>query len=162
MIEPGWTCPIPGRRCVPFCGDGLIVGPETCDDRNALAGDGCSDICLIEPSAAVCGNGVMEGAEQCDDGPSNRDSAYGGCTPACRLGGYCGDGIVNGSEQCDEGDRMNVATYGNMTGCAPGCRFPHYCGDAIVDESEGEQCDFGDMNGMASSYCSSWCKIYIQ
>jgi len=62
MIEVGWRCPVPGRPCVPICGDGRVVGLETCDDGNAVAGDGCSEICLLEPSTAVCGNGVMEGA----------------------------------------------------------------------------------------------------
>ena len=27
-IEIGWRCPVPGRRCFPICGDGLIVGTE--------------------------------------------------------------------------------------------------------------------------------------
>jgi MYXO-CTERM domain-containing protein len=31
------------------CGDGIIAGVEECDDGNAAAGDGCSDICGIEP-----------------------------------------------------------------------------------------------------------------
>ncbi len=36
--------------CVPpsVCGDGMIEGSETCDDSNAVAGDGCSDACVIE------------------------------------------------------------------------------------------------------------------
>jgi cysteine-rich repeat protein len=37
--------------CPPACGDGVITPPETCDDDNTSAGDGCSDECQIEPVA---------------------------------------------------------------------------------------------------------------
>jgi cysteine-rich repeat protein len=37
--------------CPPSCGDGVITPPETCDDDNDTAGDGCSAICRIEPVA---------------------------------------------------------------------------------------------------------------
>ncbi|MGC4115112.1 MAG: DVUA0089 family protein [Myxococcales bacterium] len=33
---------------VPLCGDGLVDAPETCDDRNAASGDGCSATCQTE------------------------------------------------------------------------------------------------------------------
>ena len=142
-IEIGWRCPVPGRRCFPICGDGVIVGTETCDDGNQVSGDGCSAICLVEPSAASCGDHAIEGAEQCDDGSDNGLPFYGGCTTDCRFGGYCGDGAANGFEDCDFGEGRNIAGYGATGGCAPGCRFPHFCGDGVVDESEGEQCDLG-------------------
>jgi cysteine-rich repeat protein len=35
--------------CPAACGDGVITAPETCDDNNAMGGDGCSAICRIEP-----------------------------------------------------------------------------------------------------------------
>ena len=84
MVEPGWTCPVPGRRCSPICGEGVITAPETCDDGNQQSGDGCSSICTLESPCvatdgtttacpASCGNGVIDGAEQCDDGPNNAD-----------------------------------------------------------------------------------------
>ena len=31
-----------------ICGDGMTTLPETCDDTNALSGDGCSDVCEVE------------------------------------------------------------------------------------------------------------------
>jgi cysteine-rich repeat protein len=37
--------------CPPTCGDGVITPPETCDDNNDTAGDGCSASCRIEPVA---------------------------------------------------------------------------------------------------------------
>ena len=158
-IEIGWRCPVPGRRCFPICGDGLIVGTETCDDGNQMSGDGCSAICLVEPNTASCGDRMISGAEQCDDGTDNGGTIYGGCTSDCLLGGYCGDGAVNGFEDCDIGEGRNIAGYGATGGCAPGCRFPHFCGDGVVDESEGEQCDLASSNGMAP--CSDGCKIIV-
>ncbi len=35
--------------CPPACGDGVVSAPETCDDGNTDAGDGCSAVCRIEP-----------------------------------------------------------------------------------------------------------------
>eukprot|EP01079_Euglenida_sp_SAG-EU17-18_P012834 gene12834-biopygen8828 len=32
--------------------------PETCDDGNTIAGDGCSNVCQIEPAPLGCGSGV--------------------------------------------------------------------------------------------------------
>ena len=63
------------------CGNGLmdVVG-ETCDDGNAIDGDGCSSSCKEEagsscygePSVCVsmCGDGVIGATEKCDDGNS--------------------------------------------------------------------------------------------
>jgi cysteine-rich repeat protein len=39
---------------VESCGDGFINGPETCDDTNAIDGDGCDAACQIEAT----GNGT--------------------------------------------------------------------------------------------------------
>ena len=42
-VETGYECRVPGRRCVPACGDGRIIGMEQCDDVQRTAnGDGCS------------------------------------------------------------------------------------------------------------------------
>ncbi len=58
--EAGWTCSVdtvnPGSNpeCNPICGDGLVVGNETCDDGNTASGDGCSSICQVEgPSHSI-------------------------------------------------------------------------------------------------------------
>ena len=139
-----------------------VVGPETCDDGNTVTGDGCSDLCLVEPSGAACGDGVLSGAEECDDGPNNAAAAgYGACTTACRYGGYCGDGVLNGMEECDNGSRNNNVTYGNKDGCAPGCVFPRFCGDGILDSESGEQCDLGFNNGTGNHPCSVDCRILV-
>lgn len=81
--------------CTPFCGDGIIVGNEQCDDRNSISGDGCSSICTIDsfyacsgqPSICfyngptICGNKRIEKGEECDDG--NRISGD-GCSERCQ------------------------------------------------------------------------------
>ena len=69
--------------CEPIvCGDGLVVGPEVCDDGNEISGDGCSADCR---SLEVCGNGIVDGSvgEQCDDLPAglSRD----GCSSRCSI-----------------------------------------------------------------------------
>jgi cysteine-rich repeat protein len=56
----------------------VLQGLETCDDGNAVANDGCSDLCRIEPGydcrgepscCQQCGNGRVECDEACD-GPN--------------------------------------------------------------------------------------------
>jgi fibro-slime domain-containing protein len=142
MVEPGWICPVPGKRCVPNCGDGIITGTEQCDDGNTTSGDGCSSTCLLEPGAscptpgqpctkAVCGDGVKQSNEACDAGPLN-GLFYGdgtGCSktctkePVCRNAAgktgacatACGNGNVETGEQCDD-DNLN-----NGDGCSSTC-----------------------------------------
>ncbi len=38
-----------------FCGDGIIGGPEQCDDGNMAGGDGCSASCQVEPGFTCTG-----------------------------------------------------------------------------------------------------------
>jgi cysteine-rich repeat protein len=172
QIEPGWRCRVPGRSCVPICGDGQMVGWETCDDGNTVDGDGCAHNCLVEPcwdcsgGACIyescgdggqdtdevgvfrCGDNIVSPGEECDDGDGNSDVGYGGCTTRCTFGPYCGDGLVNGGwEQCDLGSRSGLDL--GKDGCTFGCTKPHYCGDGIVDPDRGEECDLGDLNGVA-------------
>jgi fibro-slime domain-containing protein len=129
MIEGGWTCPRAGKPCKTICGDGVKLGTEQCDDKNVANGDGCSDVCKIEPGKkcdngtpqdctgnAVCGNNIVEGNEPCDDGNNDwRD----GCTPDCKkepscgsgaCTDTCGDGILlpnAGPTKCDDGNQVN-------------------------------------------------------
>jgi fibro-slime domain-containing protein len=51
-------------ECGAQCGDGLRYDSEACDDGNLSNGDGCSDICTIEPGFACVdqgGNGATGG-----------------------------------------------------------------------------------------------------
>jgi fibro-slime domain-containing protein len=91
--ELDFTCP-PGSACVSLvkCGDGKVMGAETCDDTNTTAGDGCGATCLSEPgwkcatagrrcAAAACGDGILAGNEDCEDGNA---AAGDGCDATCR------------------------------------------------------------------------------
>lgn len=170
IVEPGWTCSAPGRRCFPACGDRVVTPPETCDDGNLASGDGCSSTCVTEKPcvgdagatvscAATCGNGQLDGAEECDDGPNNADVA-GACSTACHLL-YCGDGVVTPPETCDLGRDVAPTNYSVVPGqgCSSDCRLAHYCGDGIVDTGFGEQCDLGSANGQPMSLGGTTCVI---
>ncbi|MGI5863171.1 MAG: DUF4215 domain-containing protein [Myxococcales bacterium] len=97
----GSGTPGSGNRHGPFtlvvtpvvCGDGLVAGPEACDDNNTTSGDGCSETCQVEDGYAcpptggecylpVCGDGTLDGTETCDDG-NNADND--GCSATCQA-----------------------------------------------------------------------------
>ncbi len=76
----------------PVCGDGVIGTPETCDDSNAVSGDGCSSVCATEtgftctgaPSTCMttCGDGIKAGSEGCDDANTTNGD---GCNSTCTI-----------------------------------------------------------------------------
>jgi cysteine-rich repeat protein len=74
-----------GGSCVgdpDICGDGVTQSEcgEQCDDGNLVNGDGCDDLCMVEPD---CGNGVVDPGEECDEG----NTGFGeGRSTACELG----------------------------------------------------------------------------
>jgi cysteine-rich repeat protein len=154
-----------------LCGNGRLDPIETCDDGNTDPGDGCSDICGIEPGfhcvipgkrcAPICGDRMMVGLETCDDG-----NAMGGdgCSEICVTEACwdCSSGFClprpGGS---DDGNCQNqpVASCGNghIEGAEEcddgaensddsygGCsmRCHHIgCGDGLTNGPE--QCDLG-------------------
>ena len=67
---------------------------ETCDDGNAVDGDGCSAICAVEVTSS-CGDGVLNvtAGEVCDDGVNN-GTGPGLCEPGCQAPAQCGNGLV--------------------------------------------------------------------
>lgn len=67
---------------VQSCGDGFIDFPESCDDGNLAAGDGCGAGCATE-SGYICG------------------SFGGACLP------ICGDNTLTNNEACDDGNTTN-------------------------------------------------------
>lgn len=120
------------------CGDKFVTGSETCDDGNALAGDGCSSSCLVETGYSCtaqpsecwsrCGDGVVASDEKCDDGDLD---AGDGCNAACKIEitykcsgspsvctvpPYCGNGTKEEGEACDDGN----SSLGD--GCTPECK----------------------------------------
>jgi cysteine-rich repeat protein len=134
-----------GNACdlTPFgiCGDGLILGLETCDDGNTLGNDGCNAFCQIE----LCGDGVIDALEECDD---NNIIDTDNCTNLCKNA-RCGDGsLQSGVEQCDDGNLLS------NDGCNSSC-IVEFCGDGIVQSGINEECD--DNNIVSNDGCSKFC-----
>jgi cysteine-rich repeat protein len=84
---------VDGPPTAATCGNGLVERPETCDDGNRDAGDGCSPLCTTEPfggggGAHDCaltwrvGGGPADEEQTCRDGDSlcDRDAVSGQCS----------------------------------------------------------------------------------
>jgi len=85
VVEAGYQClsgvyPYSAETCIPICGDGIVVAPETCDFGTLNAKNGCSSTCQL--LNIYCGNGIKEASEQCDDG-NNIDAD--GCSAVCQI-----------------------------------------------------------------------------
>lgn len=91
------------------CGDGLLSPPESCDDGNTVAGDGCSDSCITEagydcrgaPSVCTC----VEGSS-CEDGnPCTQDDVciQGDCTGSIPV-------ACAGPDECHQPGACDPAT----------------------------------------------------
>ena len=112
-VVTGWNCSqrvSTWSNCTEICGDGLIVGFETCDDGNQTDNRGCATNCrgllsgwncvgsnISFPSVCteICDDGRIVGDEICDDQKLETDTSWGvdwGCTNDCRgvnLGWNC-------------------------------------------------------------------------
>jgi cysteine-rich repeat protein len=163
------------------CGNGVVEGPELCDDGNLVDGDGCAANCeSVDPQYscakagacvfyAVCGNATIEANEGCDDG--NQVSGD-GCSPACvverdwvcgpmgcQRSVRCGDGVLSVGEQCEP--RPDLIGCGDDCKVTPGWHCPTghdcwpTCGDGLVVDRE--QCDDGNL--VAHDGCSSGCQV---
>ena len=72
--NPGYTGCTSQCKWGPYCGDGVVNGPEACDDGPANGGlpgrPGCTFLCT---KAAYCGDGIAQAStgEECDSGPDN-------------------------------------------------------------------------------------------
>jgi len=145
-IEPGYVC---DDSCAeyncdrksscrePECGDGVMEGPEECDDGNTDNGDGCSSTCHVEPGykcykdkqksicRSFCGDGMKSSDEECDDGNFVGGD---GCSPTCKIehGYSC---FVNYTDpECAKGSCLSLCFA--------------TCGDGIVAQEE--ECDDGN------------------
>jgi hypothetical protein len=71
-----------------YCGDGIVNGPEACDDgpaNGALYGEpGCTFACT---KARYCGDGIVDVdyEEQCDLASFNSDACGGECSTHCSM-----------------------------------------------------------------------------
>ena len=165
------------------CGDGILHDSdgEACDDGNTddetaciygvASCTGCSADCSnsVELTGSFCGDGTLNGTfgEQCDDG---NDAQGDGCSPLCLLEtGECGDGTVDDEESCDDGnteteDECEYGDEGGCQSCSSDCSeavaLPaRFCGDGVLEDSEGEECDSGEENGVDGSGCNEDCTI---
>ena len=121
----------------PICGNGVVEGPETCDDA------GESRACDLDCTIAECGDGVLNelAGEACDDGGAS-DRCDADCTPA-----ICGDGTINAAagEACDDGGESSM--------CDNDCT-PTTCGDGVVNATAGEACDGGGRTAACNEDCT--------
>jgi cysteine-rich repeat protein len=191
LVEDGFTCEEDSEPtvCTADCGDGMVLGDETCDDANFIPSDGCT-ACVVDrgfactgmPSVctAGCGDGIVAGSEECDDGATEDGD---GCSGMCRVeSGYscdttvepslctsvCGDGIfLSEFEACDDG---NVAVDDGCDGsCAVEdgytCSGPEgglsSCRPVCGDgvAVPGEECD--DNNDVGNDGCSPLCQLEL-
>lgn len=87
-----------------YCGDGITLPPEVCDDRsNDGSYGGCAEDCSA--LGPFCGDGIVQPEhEVCDAGFNG--GMYGGCNPGCQeLAPSCGDGVLDLEyETCDDGN----------------------------------------------------------
>jgi cysteine-rich repeat protein len=93
------------------CGDGRTSNLEACDDGNEVAGDGCTEVCTIEPGHVCqgspsicgrCGDGTAQGGEQCDD-ENTIDGD--GCSSACTL-----EGVVDFIHEVERPEPANTTS----------------------------------------------------
>ncbi len=136
------------RTCkrVNYCGDGKVSHQETCDDGNAVSGDGCSATCQVEEGfdcrqqdaegkslcePIKCGNKERDPGEECDDG--NRDNGD-GCSKLC---------FVEHGYICDNTEMPSKCVIS--------------CGNGILEAISGEKCDDG--NKEPGDGCSANCQI---
>lgn len=66
-----WTLILCGQA-PPVCGNGFIQFGETCDDMNTTPGDGCSDVCAVEPGYLCSGEpSVCVVCTNCESEPND-------------------------------------------------------------------------------------------
>lgn len=122
------------------CGDGVVEGPEACDDGNSANGDGCDANCTV----SGCGNGVVVIGEACDDGNTIDGD---GCDSNCTISD-CGNGVAANGEQCDDDNGVDG------DGCDSNCTITA-CGNGVV--TGGEECDDG--NVVDGDGCNADCRV---
>ena len=160
-IEAGFACEWGGTCHEVVCGDsvqdfyyavgGGVFDYEECDDGNALAGDGCSDVCDLETGfvceapglpcrEVICGDGFQDGYFIPGDGGS------GGTGMGGSDGGTTGGTGGVGGAMAGAGGGGSPGTYffeacddGNVTpgdGCSTACGIE----DGFICDSPGEPC----------------------
>lgn len=75
------------------CGDGVVVAPETCDDGNTAAGDGCSATCTIQGTAEIEPNNTNAQADATGLVVTSHNLYTGAITPVGDLDRYRVDSV---------------------------------------------------------------------
>jgi len=164
VVEAGHICDWNGPCHEVICGDGLQesyslgdgnFGYESCDDGNAVAGDGCSDACAMEPGFFCPQPGVSCREIECGDGfqdywweEVDGGGAGAGGTGGTGSAGSSGSAGAGGGgytifhyEQCDDGNTASDDGCSDVCEVEAGwicevpaepCREP-YCGDGYID-----------------------------
>jgi cysteine-rich repeat protein len=100
------------------CGDGVVDPNEACDDGGLANGDGCSDVCTVEPCWTCPAGGVCVPTDglPCDD--ANACTSGETCVAgACVVGTVVADGTA-----CDDGDACTSNDACAAGACVPGAR----------------------------------------
>jgi cysteine-rich repeat protein len=133
----------------PFCGNGIVEGPEQCDDGNNTNGDCCSSTCQFESNGSPCADdGNTCTNDQCNGaGACVHPNVANGTT--CSSGNLCttGDQCVAGSctpgspIDCDDHNMCTRDTCEPTIGClheigveSPECGS---CNDGIDNDGDG-------------------------
>ena len=148
--------------CAPTCGDGILSGPEACDDGNQQPGDGCDEACNLEDGflcsntgacRAICGDGQKTDHEGCDDNGNLVDGD--GCSFKCNLepGYLCDEQRPQDCERLPECEQtQSTPCFDSRVGrCEPSelC-LPVFAGHTRVIEAP--SCD---ENGCADVVCAA-------
>lgn len=157
--------------CAPVCGDGIIMRPEECDDRNTTNGDGCSSTCQKEEDdGSSSSGGQSSGGQSSGAQSSDVHSAAGECGDGTRQPTeQCDDGNVTDGDGCDsscnteEGWRCEPpesASSGGGTSGGGSSGGATFCGDGLCQAGEG--CLTSDVSGpecLAFSPCAADCSF---
>ena len=102
---------------LPVCGNGIVSGPEQCDDGNEGSGDGCSDGCVIEPGyTCPTANAPCLDIDECLEG-----------TDTCPQHATCGNTVGSYTCTCNEGwtgdlcDACAAGRFGESCTSCPAC-----------------------------------------
>jgi cysteine-rich repeat protein len=115
---------LPGAAGATAAGGGAGEGPiyyaESCDDGNAVSGDGCDSTCQIEPGYVCsapdvacrkprCGDGIVDFYYPSSGSGGSTSTGAGGAPPAGGFGGTTASGgtATVGVEQCDDGNNVS-------------------------------------------------------